>query len=537
VAEVIAAHYLEAYRAARDDPDAAQLREQTAQALQRSAKRADTVGAPEAAERAYLSAMELSSDPLVRAQLAESAAEMAARSGRREQAIGLFENAAAAYQGAGCEREAARTVIGASRLLVRMGRIREAIERITAALYVLAASRCEADVAALNMMLGYALWMSGDNDRAGPPLDRAVKAAQALELPAVLAEAISVKASVCAYSNSPQEARYLYAGAIDLAERHNLGDVLAVAQANLGNVAMFWDLPEAEPSLRDALALTRRRGDRYGESVAGSNVMQVQLFAGRWDEVERLGDELLGDDEHRAAGDMIDSAMTILWCLRGQVEAARRYLARLEALDLSENEERFASQTTARLYVLVGDRSWEEALEFGTTMLTRSVDRLGAAHESVRHGWPPMVDVALALGRLDEARGLIALLADRPPGHIPPYLRAQLARGRGLLAIAQERDDEVQPNLGEAIARLGELSYPYWLAVAQTDLADWMLSADRGDEAASLLDEAQATLESLRAAPALERARSLSGSATGASVSRRYASVDGSDLVEESASS
>jgi class 3 adenylate cyclase len=519
VAEVIASHCLEAYRAARDDPDAAQLREQTAQALQRSAKRADTVGAPEAAERAYLSAMELTSDAPARARLTEAAAEMAARSGRREQAIMLFETAAAAYRSAGREREAARTVVGVSRLLVRIGRIREAIERITAALEVLATDRLDADVAALNMMLGYALWMSSENDRAGPPLERAVKAAQALELPAVLAEAISLKASVCAYSNSPQEARYLYAGAIDLAERNGLGDVLAVAQANLGNIAMFWDLPEAEASLRDALTLTRRRGDRYGESVAGSNLMQVQLFAGAWGEVERLGDELLGDDEQRDAGDMIVAVLTALWSLRGQVEAARSQLARLEAWDVSENEERLAEGAVARLYVLVAERSSEQALELGTRTLARSVDRLGAAHESVRHAWPPTVDIALALGRFDDAGELIALLADRPPGHVPPYLRAQLTRGRALLAIAQDRHDEVQADLLEAIDRLRELSYPYWLAVAQTDLAEWLLSAGRADEAAPLLEEAQAKLESLGAAPALERARRLSGFAAGAAVS------------------
>ena len=49
VAEVIASHYLEAYRAAADDPDAEILREQTLTALRRAGQRAATVGAPETA--------------------------------------------------------------------------------------------------------------------------------------------------------------------------------------------------------------------------------------------------------------------------------------------------------------------------------------------------------------------------------------------------------------------------------------------------------------------------------------------------------
>lgn len=77
-------------------------------------------------------------------------------------------------------------------------------------------------------------------------------------------------------------------------------------------------------------------------------------------------------------------------------------------------------------------------------------------HESVRLGWPATLEAALRLGRLDEARELIVLLADRP-GHVPPYLPAPLARGRALLAIAEDRHDEVEAGLTEAIERCASL--------------------------------------------------------------------------------
>ena len=74
VAEVIASHYLDAYRAAHDDPDADELRTQAIAALQRAAQRAATVGAPQSAERAYRTAIELTGDEAQRTDLTRAAA-------------------------------------------------------------------------------------------------------------------------------------------------------------------------------------------------------------------------------------------------------------------------------------------------------------------------------------------------------------------------------------------------------------------------------------------------------------------------------
>lgn len=77
---------------------------------------------------------------------------------------------------------------------------------------------------------------------------------------------------------------------------------------------------------------------------------------------------------------------------------------------------------------------------------------------------PDALDAALALGRLDEGAALVALLAEQPPGHIPPYLAAHLARGRGLVAAVEGGHDAVETDLGAAIDGFRELGYPYWLA-------------------------------------------------------------------------
>ena len=73
VAEEIASHYLGAYRAAGQDPDAPELCGQALAALRRAARRAATVGSPEAAERAYLAAAELAEREAERTALIQAA--------------------------------------------------------------------------------------------------------------------------------------------------------------------------------------------------------------------------------------------------------------------------------------------------------------------------------------------------------------------------------------------------------------------------------------------------------------------------------
>ena len=520
VAEVIANHYLEAFRAAGEDSDAEELRRETVAALRRSARRAGTVGAPEVAERAYLTAAELAADEPERTELTQSAAQMALRSGRREVALELFAVVAAAHRAAGRHRDEAMAFGDASHALSRFGRNIEAAEMISAALETLAADEPDEDVAVLNGKLGGTLVSAGEYDRAAPPLELALRIAQALELPSVLGNALASKASMYGYSGRVQESRYLFLAALDIAERHDLPDVLALAEGNLGNLAMGWDLPEAASRVEAVLEVDRRRGDRYGESIDGGNRMQLHLFSGTWHEAERLADELLRDNEERPGAEYPHYVATLLAVARGEIASAEAHLEAMDSWVDSENEELRVCHAAAFVAVLLAKGIVEEALTRGREMLARATQRLSTAHESVRYGWPTTLEAALRLGRLTEAHELLEMLGDRAPGLVPPYLRAQLARGRALVAAVEDRDDVVENDLKDAIARFRELGYPYWLAVTQTDLAEWLTGRGRVDEATPLLDEAIVTFESLGARPALERARTIGGApATTAAIS------------------
>jgi tetratricopeptide (TPR) repeat protein len=147
------------------------------------------------------------------------------------------------------------------------------------------------------------------------------------------------------------------------------------------------------------------------------------------------------------------------------------------------------------------------------------IEREGASSQVSRIGFPCAVEAALSLGRTDEARRLLSLLADRPRGHVPPYLRAQLFRGQGLISTATGHVSEAEAHFHAAIETLKALGYPYWLARVRTDLAAVLLEDGRASEARPLLNEAIASLRQLRALPAVERVEALlaSGAHAGAS--------------------
>jgi class 3 adenylate cyclase/tetratricopeptide (TPR) repeat protein len=518
VAEVIASHYLDAYRAAREDPDAEMLRLEAVAALRRAAQRAAIVGAPEVAERSYRTAIELALEDAERAELTQAAGQMALQSGRLSVALELLERASASHLAAGREREAAQIAGLIGRALVRLGRIEDAVGRITAALAVLAQDSLDPEVGALNAILGRSLVFAGDYQRAAQPLETALEIAQALKLPAVLSDALTTKGILYLQTGRAEEARYLLAGAIDVAERHDLPDALARAQHNSGNLGTHWDLPEAEQHFESAISLARRRGDRDLESVSAAELMAVQLYTGRWQEAESLGVELLADNAQRPGAEDLHSALAILYVMRGELDAARASLERLAPWTQSDDDEFRALYAGVAVAVRLAEGSAEEALELGQSSLPHAVQALGPSNEAVRTAWPATLEAALRLGRLEEAHRLVMLLTEQPPGHIPPYLTAQLARGRALIFAAEGQHDGVEAELVASIATLGELGYRYWLAVAQTDLAEWLIAQEGTAAAAALLEEAITIFQSLGAAPALARARELTRTLTSATV-------------------
>lgn len=140
----------------------------------------------------------------------------------------------------------------------------------------------------------------------------------------------------------------------------------------------------------------------------------------------------------------------------------------------------------------------EEALE--------AVEMLSWASQSAKTGVVVGVEAALALGDLERAEQLVALVEAQPAGAVPLYLRAQAARLRARLSAARGEEDKVEPRLKSAAATFRELGLPFWTAVAELELGQWLASQGQTVEATPLLARARETFARLEAAPWLERA-------------------------------
>ncbi len=506
VAEVIAAHYLDAYEAARDDTDADQLRAQALDTLRRAARRSETVGAPEAAERAYRTALELADDDAERLVLTEAAGDMALRAARYEESIELFQTARSGLINAGREREAARLAAPIGKALGYLGRNDEAVALMEEALALLGEDDMDPAVAELNADLASVLTFSGEIDRARDPLERALQGASALGRPEILCEALINRGIHCNFTGRTEEGLVLYEGAIKIAGRHNLTRLRVRAELNAADQSLRGGMPDMVDRSQNALQLARQLGDRGQEAVAAGNLMLALILAGQWDEAEELG---AAGTSSLADPESLQNRLALLHALRGEVEAARRAQSATQAWASSlAFESRMVQHATEGVVMLAEGRA-AEAFELLSTTIRDALPVEGATSEGLRVGWSDAIDAGIQAGKLDEVEELCELVEERPPGHVGPYLRAQAPRARALLAAARGEQAGVEEGLLGAIDAFRALGYPYWLARTQTDLAAWLIDNGRGADAAPLLEDAIAVFEHLRAAPALARAMEL----------------------------
>ena len=510
VAEVIAAHLLDAYQAAGEDPDADELRAEAREAYTRAGERAEAVGALEAAESAYLKAVALSSQGAEQAALTERAGQMAQLAGWYERSVVHFEKAIATYVEAGHVVDTARVTGRLGTSLDNLGRGEQAIARLYEALASLEATAASPEVVAdLQVRLGGALVFSGHVDEATGPLEEALTLAQHHELGEQLAQGLSSKAVLLSYAGRAEEAKALFELCVSVSRREGLPRRELTAESNLADLCMTHDLPGAEEHAEAALALARRWGLRANEAVAANNLMYALTMAGRLVEANELGTALFqAGGADRPGAEQIHYALACLEALRGNADAAREHIEGCRAWAETDDVQSKASYSGGHAAVLLAENKGRQAIEAARRAIDEAFDGgLSVAHEAVRLAFPIALEASIDLGDSEEADRLANSLATRPRGEVPPFLRAQLKRARALVARARGEDEAVEDNLVGAEALFRDLGYPYWTARAQLDRADWLASAGRPEEAVTLATQAAATFERVGVYPMLARAK------------------------------
>lgn len=319
------------------------------------------------------------------------------------------------------------------------------------------------------------------------------------------------KALLLDQSGRVEEARVNFDGVVSVARRHGITRAEMLAEGNLADLCMSHDLPEAEDHARAALALARRWGLRGDEAFAAHNLMYILTMAGGLDESFRLGSELLsaGDDAFPDA-EHVHYGLALLEALRGDVAAARQRLLHLSSWKTSDDPQIRAMYLAADAAVALAGGQARHALAAACGAIDEVLSAsLPVAHEAARVAFPIAFEAALELGDLDEADRVAGRLAGRSRGEVPPFLRAQLARARALVAMEKGNDEEAEDGLAEAETILRRLGYPYWTARVELDRAEWLAREQRIDESAKLAGKAAAVFGAIGAAPMLARAREL----------------------------
>ncbi len=511
VVEVVAAHYLDAYHASPDDPDAEDVKAEAREMLIRAGERAASLAANSEAQRSFERAIELSDDPLVQAELHERAGTMAYAGTRADESSAHYEQAIALFEASSAAHPAARVSARLAEVMWDRGRIEQGLESMDRSFQVLAQEEPDEDLAALAAQLGRFMFFAGDLNLAMERIETALDMAEALLLPEVLSQALNTKAIILIARERSKEGLALMRYALDVALEYDKPSAAIRAYFNLADsLARAERFEDSATLARDGLALTRRVGNRNWEWFFLGQV--YALFAlGEWDEVLEQQASLPEEGITLARLAYASGPVTVvpIHVHRGELETAAGFVTRLGELEHSADVQERTQFGLGKARVLLGKGNAAEALRIASDVwATQTI--VGVSSESVKEAFVVAVEAALELGNIARVEELIASVDALPPGRSPQFLQAHAARFRAALAGARGEETEAERLFKRAAGRFRELSIPFYLAVTQLEHGEWLAGEGRGDEAHPLLTEAEEIFERLGARPWLERLSALS---------------------------
>jgi predicted ATPase len=499
LAEVVAAHYVAAYEAQPDAEDAREIRTSARELLARAGERAGSLAARAEARRYFEQAAELADDPVERARLLERVGDMA---------LGNTEYAAAEQAFAEAEEllEDAEESHAVARLSGRIaqvegvtGRSQDALERLERTYAAVATDDPDPDVTDLVARLGQMYVFAGEFERAVEPLELALASAQAQRLPGPLIRALLSKALVARAQGRPEEELALLRHGLRYALENDLPEYAGIAYTWVSDACFIYDrYLEAIDLLREALALARRVGIRRSELFTLAELSYALTMTGDWggalEAYEDLPEDVLRTSPQMAS---VLSGILEIHLHRGESEAARVLLSLFDYITDSIEVQDHAIHAGATAAFLSVQGAHEDALAAASAALEHA-DTLGMGQQAVKQAFVSGMESALALGEAARADELLNRVEQLPPGLRPPFLEAQAHRFRARM----EGDDS---GLKIAAASFREHDFPFWLAVAELERAEWLVGKGRDADARTPFAEAREIFERLEATPWLER--------------------------------
>ena len=512
IVEVVAAHYLDAYDAAPDDPDADEIRSTAREMLVRAAERAASLGANTEAQRAYERAVELTDNPHVQAELHEHAGMMAQMGTRADAAAAHYEQTIELFEAAGATHPAARVSARLAEIWWDRGRLEQGLERMNRAFEVLFEKEPTEELAAIAAQLGRFMFFAGETDLALQRIETALDVAEALLLPETLSQALNTKAILLNTRGRRKEALALLRYALEVALDNDKPSAALRAYYNVADMLTHADRYEqASSAVGDGLALARRVGNRYWETFfIGQSFPLFEL--GDWDGALATSFELPTEEWTNARGAFLAQ---VSWCVaihahRGSLDDGRRIVSVFQELETSADVQERASYACGKARLLLAQGNSADALLTAETAFATRGD-MGITHEAVKESFVIAVEAAIKLNDQAKAEELLSIVEVLAPGRYPQFLRAHSSRFRAQLGARQETAERVEDLFKGAVGLFRELAVPFYMAVTQVEYGEWLVKEGRADEADALLAEAHEIFERLEARPWLERATQATG--------------------------
>ena len=495
VDEVLASHYRGAYEAVPEDPDAGEIRRLAFDSYLMAAERALTVGAPDLAEHAFSTAATLTDGP-ERIDVIIRAADAAVQAGRVDRAYGHVKPILA-DDATVTPRQWADASLVACRVYGLEGRLQEQITT-SGTIIERFAEPDEDDVpVVVRALLSHsgAQVFSGSAGHTGELVERALMLSESIGDVELVSECLMNRGLLLTLQDRPLEAFVAFEGALRYAADTQL---LQLVRNNIGDLAMQVDSDEAGVHFEAALDLARRRGSRVAESMAILNLAQINMLHGEWTHARSRVADALSALEESGYGPERQTLMRVMLAIlarfRGDEQGLRSELMAIGPDLHSEDpwEVGLHDWLTLELRAMEGDDVAEALADQAEASLS-----LGLRTEWFRYVWVDALARASAAGRDDLLQRLLPMVADRPQGNVPPFLRAQLARYQGIDALRSGDSALAAKLVRRAVDDLDSLGYPYWAAVTRLDLAEILRQRGQPDEAGRCEDAARDTLQSL----------------------------------------
>jgi class 3 adenylate cyclase/tetratricopeptide (TPR) repeat protein len=498
LAGVLASHYVDAYRATPPGPEADALAAQARVALRGAADRAMALRSTEQALAYLQQALEVTTDEGERRTLLTRIGEVGQMAGHYEEATSALQQVIDELDAAGETIEAARAATLLAYVYDSDGRMEPAIgllkPRLPAVEALAADDRAlEADVAAVASELGRAYMLHGDSRESIELCNRAIAAADRLDLRRIVVESLITKGTVLGYDNY-REGAALLLGAVELAKRFGLPRSQIRAMNNLGQFFENEDIIAGFENCTAAIEICRRNGLRDVVLHWQAGLGWPALLLGEWAAAEAAA--AVADEENvpdSVRGTALD-IRELLLAYRGQFEGIEAIDAAQQAILAGMTHSEFASaRRQIRSVVFHAEGKFQDAYDEIRSQPPPASQRFSVNVLTGR--------AALRLGNLEASRTALAEVeATLERGRVSDALRVGLRAG---VAALEGRRDAALELYRDAQRRFEELRDVLDLADSQLEMAA-LLGLDE-PEARAAADAARQTYERLGAQAMLDQ--------------------------------